>query len=217
MRKKNLVRNGRGHGTNQYNQYGDMLAKGNLGLLGPLNKDEGPRNPDSSHDSHRKAPNAELEGRKSANLSKEGEIHTQNGSEGNLKNLMDISSPPLSSEKDGSDMTTSCLSEPSRSKKLARTKNTKAFKRSSSNAASKTSLLLRTSETISENGVILTITNNSPSHGIGNVAQGLNNSNPRRSYSTNSSLLHRHNGLVRGGASDRMEASVSNHFNQPQN
>lgn len=67
-RKKSLVRNGRGCGMNQYNQHGDKLAKGNLGHSGPLNEEVGPSTLDSAHDSPRKTPNAELEGKKNAEL-----------------------------------------------------------------------------------------------------------------------------------------------------
>nr|POF19135.1 hypothetical protein CFP56_65026 [Quercus suber] len=97
----------------------DLQRKKRLGMKHlvptrrPLNKDVRPNNLDGPHDSPRKAHSAELEGRKSADLNKEDEIHTQNRYEGNLKNMMDNSSPPSSSGKDGSDMTSSRLPKPS--------------------------------------------------------------------------------------------------------
>lgn len=165
-----MVRNGRGRGINQFIQNGNRIAKGSFDLLGSLNKDMGPSYIDNSQDSPRKEHYEDLENRKSTDLNNEGEIHTQDGSKENPKNFMDINSPPSSSGKNGSDMTTSRLPKPFRSNKLAGTKNTKAFKRSSSVAATKTSTLLRESEKISRNEASPTNSFNSSLQGMGNVA-----------------------------------------------
>jgi len=145
---------------------------------------------DKISDTHRKAPNAELEGRKHTDLSKEGEIHMQKEFEGNLKSLMDICTVPSSSRKDGSDMTSNHFPKPSRSKKFARTKNTQDFKRSSSSSVSKATPFLRATKSISrpEDGTFLTSTNGSPSFRMGNMAQQSDNTNLKRNNCTNLSL-----------------------------
>lgn len=216
-RRKNLVRNGRGRGTNQVLQNGDRLAKGNSDLLGSLNKDVGPSYVDNSQDSPRKKHSVELDNRQNADLINEGEIHTQGRSVENPNNLMDTNSRPSNGVKIGSEMTTSRLAKFSRSNKLARTIITKAFKRSSVVAATKNSTLLRESEKSSRNVTSPTNSFNSSSQGVGNVAQESDNSNPRRSDSTNPSSSHSHSGMVHGGTSDSREASIPNHPRQHQN